>query len=45
VDGFVRRNTLEKHGPVSVVQPELVFEPAFEGIQPSSRHKGLLTPS
>jgi DNA ligase-1 len=39
VDAFVRRNTLEKHGPVRVVKPELVFEIAFEGIQPSTRHK------
>jgi DNA ligase-1 len=39
VDSFVRRNTVEKHGPVRVVRPELVFELAFEGIQPSPRHK------
>jgi DNA ligase 1 len=39
VDAFIRRNTLEKHGPVRVVKPELVFELAFEGIQPSPRHK------
>ena len=39
VDAFVRRNTLEKHGPVRVVKPELVFELAFEGIQRSTRHK------
>jgi DNA ligase-1 len=39
VDAFVRRNTLEKFGPVRVVKPELVFELAFEGIQLSSRHK------
>ncbi len=39
VDAFVRRNTLEKHGPVRVVKPELVFELAFEGIQASTRHK------
>ena len=39
VDAFVRRNTVEKHGPVRVVRPELVFELAFEGIQASSRHK------
>ncbi len=39
VDVFVRRNTLEKHGPVRVVKPQLVFELAFEGIQASSRHK------
>lgn len=39
VDAFVRRNTMEKHGPVRVVNPELVFELAFEGIQASARHK------
>jgi DNA ligase-1 len=39
VDAFVRRNTLEKFGPVHVVKPELVFELAFEGIQKSSRHR------
>jgi DNA ligase 1 len=39
VDAFVRRNTLEKFGPVRSVKPSLVFELAFEGIQPSTRHK------
>jgi DNA ligase-1 len=39
VDAFVRRNTIEKFGPVRVVQPELVFELHFEGIQISKRHK------
>ena len=39
VDAFVRRNTLDRHGPVRVVKPELVFELAFEGIQRSTRHK------
>ena len=39
VDAFVRRNTIEKFGPVRTVKPELVFELAFEGIQHSSRHK------
>lgn len=39
VDNFVRRNTLEKFGPVRSVTPELVFELAFENIQLSSRHK------
>lgn len=39
VDAFVRRNGLEKFGPVRTVKPELVFELAFEGIQMSSRHK------
>jgi DNA ligase-1 len=39
VDAFVRRNTIEKFGPVHHVKPELVFELAFEGIQKSSRHR------
>jgi DNA ligase-1 len=39
VDAYVRRNTLEKFGPVRTVRPELVFELAFEGIQRSTRHK------
>jgi DNA ligase-1 len=39
VDAFVRRNTLEKYGPIHRVRPELVFELAFEAIQLSSRHR------
>jgi len=39
VDAFVRRNTIEKFGPVHAVKPELVFELAFEGIQRSARHR------
>jgi DNA ligase-1 len=39
VDAFVKRNSLEKFGPVRTVKPELVFEIAFEGIAKSSRHK------
>lgn len=39
VDAWIRRHTLEKYGPVRSVQPELVFEIAFEGIQRSKRHK------
>ncbi len=39
VDTFVRRNTIERSGPVRVVKPELVFELGFEAIQLSSRHK------
>ena len=39
VDAWIRRNTLEKFGPVRHVKPEQVFELAFEGIQRSSRHK------
>src|SRR6476660_10603103 len=39
VDYFVKRNSLEKFGPVRTVKPELVFEIAFEGIAESKRHK------
>lgn len=39
VDQFVKRNSIEKFGPVRTVKPELVFEIAFEGIAASSRHK------
>src|SRR5205085_12395111 len=45
VDAFVRRNTMEKFGPVRHVKPELVFELAFEGIQRSPRHRsGIAVP-
>ncbi|MCC5972448.1 MAG: ATP-dependent DNA ligase [Rubellimicrobium sp.] len=36
---WVRKNTLQRFGPVRQVPPELVFEIAFEGIQHSPRHK------
>lgn len=39
VDGFVRKNTTDKFGPVRAVKPEMVMEIAFEAIQQSSRHK------
>ena len=39
VDSWVKKNTKEKFGPVRSVTPELVFEIAFEGINPSPRHK------
>ena len=39
VDSFVKRNSIEKFGPVRTVKPELVFEIAFEGIAVSNRHK------
>ena len=39
ITNWVRRNTLQRFGPVRQVRPELVFEIAFEGIQPSPRHK------
>lgn len=39
INAWIRQNTLERFGPVRSVRPELVFEIAFEGIQPSTRHK------
>ena len=36
---WVRKNTLERFGPVRSVPAHHVFEIAFEGIQRSSRHK------
>lgn len=36
---FVKKNTRERFGPVTSVNPELVFELAFEGIAISKRHK------
>jgi DNA ligase-1 len=39
VDTFIKRNTKERFGPVRTVNPELVFEIAFESIQPSTRHR------
>jgi DNA ligase-1 len=39
MDHWIKRNTLEKFGPVRSVKPQHVFEIAFEGIQKSKRHK------
>lgn len=39
LDNWIRRNTVEKFGPVRSVKPEQVFELGFEGIQSSPRHK------
>jgi DNA ligase-1 len=39
VDYFIKRNTIEKFGPVRTVKPELVFEIGFEGVSKSNRHK------
>src|SRR6202163_1909965 len=43
IDRFVRRNTVERFGPVREVvhgaEQGLVFEVAFEGLQRSTRHK------
>lgn len=39
VDAWIKKNTLERFGPVRSVTPQHVFEIAFEGIAPSKRHK------
>ena len=39
IDNWIKRNTLERFGPVRSVKPELVFEIAFEGVAASGRHK------
>ncbi|WP_436484805.1 ATP-dependent DNA ligase [Chitinophaga sp. ARDCPP14] len=39
VDNWIKRHSIEKFGPVRTVQPQLVFEIAFEGIAASNRHK------
>jgi DNA ligase-1 len=39
VDAIIRRSTVERFGPVRALEPRLVFEIAFEGIQASKRHK------
>jgi DNA ligase-1 len=39
VDTWIRKNTIEKFGPVRSVNPTLVFEIGFEGINASPRHK------
>jgi DNA ligase-1 len=39
ITAWVKKNTLQRFGPVRQVRPELVFEIAFEGIQQSPRHK------
>lgn len=39
MDNWIKRNTVEKFGPVRSVKPEHVFEIAFDGIQESNRHK------
>lgn len=39
MDNWIKKNTIEKFGPVRSVKPQHVFEIAFEGIQESNRHK------
>jgi len=39
LDRWIRRHTVDRFGPVRAVAPVQVFELAFEGINPSGRHK------
>ena len=39
LDGFVRRNTLNRFGPVREVEKTLVLEIAFDSLHESKRHK------
>ena len=39
LDRWIRAHTTDRFGPVRAVEPLQVFELAFEGIQPSKRHK------
>ena len=39
LDRWVRAHTRERFGPVRSVEPQLVFEIGFEGVQASARHK------
>ena len=43
INQWIKKNTLERFGPVRKVTAELVFEIAFEGIQESKRHKSGIT--
>ena len=39
LDKWIRKNTIEKFGPVRSLKPEMVVEISFEKIQFSKRHK------
>ncbi len=39
LDRWIRRHTTDRFGPVRAVEPLQVFELAFEGLQPSGRHR------
>jgi len=39
LDRWIRRNTIDRFGPVRVVAPALVLEIAFDAVQASTRHK------
>jgi DNA ligase-1 len=39
LDRWIRQHTIERYGPVRAVEPVHVFELAFEGLAPSTRHR------
>jgi DNA ligase 1 len=39
LDRWIRQHTIERFGPVRAVEPVHVFELAFEGLSPSTRHR------
>ena len=39
VDARIRASIVDKKGPIRMVEPTMVFELAFEGVQRSNRHK------
>ena len=39
LDRWIRSHTIERFGPVRAVEPQQVFELAFEGLQASRRHR------
>jgi DNA ligase 1 len=39
LDRWIRQHTIERFGPVRAVEPVHVFELAFEGLAPSTRHR------
>ncbi|MCP9791849.1 ATP-dependent DNA ligase [Vulcanococcus limneticus Candia 3F8] len=39
LDRWIRSHTIDRFGPVRAVEPLQVFELAFEGLQPSRRHR------
>lgn len=39
LDGWIRKHTLKRFGPVREVEKAMVFEVAFDSVHPSPRHK------
>jgi len=39
IDRWIRRNTVDRYGPVRAVSPEVVLEVAFDSVHMSTRHK------